>query len=416
MALSQKQVRELKPDPKKGKEGEYWEWERGLGVHVRRSGRKTFAVKFRVRDTGQQRVYTIGDADKVTLAHARKEARRILVAVEEGHDPVQERQDKRQRGLTVSDLAEKWLGTVELKPTTRKLYEHNLAKAILPKLGKRSASKLTPADVRKLYFAIKDGGHATKANRTLTTVGAMFGWAARRDLIPSNPAAGAVARPDRAKETEDKRYLSEGETSRFLAACEHLRSEGGHHGRVAVGFELMLFCGLRPTDVFDPKSDPKSKGRGLRWDVIDFDRGVIDFGEDQKAGDAPARLNGPARALLASLDRTDPVWVFPSHRRPGRALADVRSTWGKVRELAAFDDPQPAPKALRKTFASHGRAWGFLAEVKPLLRHSERGDVTTAHYAHADGTTIAQAAEAIGTKLAAFASPKAAVLEFKAAK
>jgi integrase len=405
MALTQKQVRGLKPDPER-KRGEYFLWDfANFGVHVRGSGRATFVCKYRA--DGQQRMYTIGSADRISLADARKAAHRILADVERGRDPVQQRREKRQRGLTVADLSEKWLDTVELRPTTRKLYEHNLHLSILPAFGKRSASKLTPADVRRLYFTIQDAGHETKANRVNQTLAAMLSWGQRRDLIPTNPAAGAIARQDRSKEKADNRHLSEAEAGRFLTACEKLRAEGGNHGRVAVGFELMLFAGLRPSDVFP------NDGYGLKWSEIDADAGLIRF-ENQKAGTAPAYLNGPARSLLASLDREPgDVFVFPSNRT-GRALADVRRTWEKIVELAEFEDPRPAPKCLRKTFATLGRAWGFgLEAIKPLLRHSERGDVTTAHYAHADGATIGQAAEGIAVKLAALSNPNAEVIPIK---
>ena len=82
-------------------------------------------------------------------------------------------------------------------------------------------------DVRQLYYSIRDAGHATKANRVKATLSSMFGWAVRRDVLPVNPAAGAVDRQDRAKENASTRYLSEAEVSRFLAACEKLRAEGG---------------------------------------------------------------------------------------------------------------------------------------------------------------------------------------------
>jgi integrase len=364
---------------------------------------------------GRARVRSEGAREwrEILRAQVQDEARR---AAEDdaalGKDPAKERTEKK-RGRTVEALSEKWLASLEAEgkaSTTLALYRHNLAKAILPKLGKRPARAITAKDVSDLYFSLRDS-NPMKANRVLTTLGSMLSWAKRRHHIPENPAAGAVARQDRAQERADDRHLSEAEVSRFLAACERLRAAGGHHGRVAVGFELMLYAGLRPSDVF-----PKD-GDGLKWSEIDLDAGLIRF-ETQKAGDAPAYLSGPARALLVSLDREPgDVFVFPSNRT-GRAVADTRGTWEKVCELAEFDDPRPAPKALRKTLATRARAWGFTLEaVKPLLRHSERGDVTTGHYMHPTHEGNAQTSEEIATRLANLGEPaKVVTLKTKATK
>jgi integrase len=397
MALTQKKANELKPD---GTDRVEWDLP-GFGVRVRASGAKSWVVKYRVRTTGAQRKMTLGTVERVPLSMARAEAKRLLAKAALGKDPAHARARVR-RGLTVAALSEEWLAALEsdgAKATTLGLYRHNLSRSILPKLGKRPARTITAQDVRQLYYLIRDAGQATKANRVKATLSSLLGWGVRRDHLPSNVALGAVALQDRAKERADDRHLSEAEVARFLAACEKLRGEGGHHGRVAVGFELILFCGLRPSDVF------RKDGDGLKWSEIDADAGLIRF-ESQKAGDAPAYLRGPARALLASLGREPgDVFVFPSNRT-GRALHDVRTTWDRVVELAEFDDPRPAPKCLRKTLASSARAWGFTLEtIKPLLRHSEKGDVTTAHYAHADGKTIGDAAEEIANRLAGLGEP-----------
>lgn len=57
----------------------------GLSLVVQPSGVKSWCVRYRVK--GRQRRYTIGRAEAIDIAHARKLARGILLKVAEGIDP-----------------------------------------------------------------------------------------------------------------------------------------------------------------------------------------------------------------------------------------------------------------------------------------------------------------------------------------
>jgi integrase len=401
MPLTMKAVRELRPDTKKP---EYTVWDTpGFGVRVRRNGVTTYVVKFR-NHLGEQRKMTLGSPDKIPLAQARKKAQKLIAEAKLGGDPAKARAETR-RGTRVSDLAERWIESREAdgrKPTTLRAYRWNLDNVIVPRFGNRIARTLTSEDVRQLYFKVRDEGKPYLANRVLATLSSMLGWAKRRDLIPDNVAAGAVDRQDRGKEKPNTRHLSEGEVHRFLSATRTLKAEGGNPGRMAAGFELMLLCGLRPSDVY-----------GLKWSEIDFEAGLIRFESDKTEAGTPAYLRAPAAALLGGLKKTDAMYVFPSPRQTGRSVHDGRKVWAKIVELAKFDDPTPSPKSLRKSHGSLARNWRHdLGAISKSLRHASQS-TTEKHYAFLGDPLVAAEQDVIQQKIAALANPKAKVVELK---
>jgi hypothetical protein len=94
-----------------------------LGLRVTPTGTKIFIAQARV--AGRKRRITMGFAPAMSLAKARAEAAHALVAMRNGVDPSLERKARLRaaaaRGLTISQLAEKWMAdfvTPKLKPRT----------------------------------------------------------------------------------------------------------------------------------------------------------------------------------------------------------------------------------------------------------------------------------------------------------
>src|SRR5690242_6118763 len=80
-----------------------------FGCRVRPSGSKSFIVQYRVggRNSPVRKV-TVGPSNKVTVEHARSEAKRILAKAQLGEDVAGERAKQRQE-LTVAQLCEEYL-------------------------------------------------------------------------------------------------------------------------------------------------------------------------------------------------------------------------------------------------------------------------------------------------------------------
>src|SRR5262245_15306852 len=90
-----------------------------FGVRLREGGSRKYVVHY--RQAGIQRRHTIGSTATMTLEEARKRARKILVAVDDGKDPAAEKESKRAAsGLLFAAVMRDYLEAyvISLKPKT----------------------------------------------------------------------------------------------------------------------------------------------------------------------------------------------------------------------------------------------------------------------------------------------------------
>src|SRR4051812_9917720 len=84
--------------------------QRGFGVRLYPSGRKSFFLDYRNLHGTKKRI-TLGDYPTLSSAAARNLARMRLADVHRGHDPAADRKRLRAE-LTLSELSEKYLASV----------------------------------------------------------------------------------------------------------------------------------------------------------------------------------------------------------------------------------------------------------------------------------------------------------------
>jgi integrase len=155
----------------------------------------------------------------------------------------------------VADLADAWLTDVadRAKPKTLTNYRSNVRAKILPSLGRRVVAELTPADVRRMHAAIRASGagysSVASAHRTLVT---MLEYAkSERVVSGENVAMLAAPRRGRVGKANDSFSRAQAEA---LLQIEDARTTLG------------LLTGLR-----------SGEAMALRWEDIDFERGVAEL-------------------------------------------------------------------------------------------------------------------------------------------
>ncbi|HVC21748.1 MAG TPA: integrase arm-type DNA-binding domain-containing protein, partial [Vicinamibacterales bacterium] len=214
--LTDRHLRAMRPGPTAI---DTWDaQQRGLIVRVLPSGRIEFATRYRIH--GKRRRLKLGEYPAVSLAAARKRARRAQSAVDNGEDPARDHQLAKAAPVdTVKALSDDYL-----KKHARKFKrsadedERILNVDVLPKWGDRSVRELTRRDVRGLIDGIVDRGAPVMANRVLAIVRRMLNFAVDNDWIEANPAA-RLAKPTR--ETSRERVLSDEEVRRLWRLLEH---------------------------------------------------------------------------------------------------------------------------------------------------------------------------------------------------
>ena len=162
----------------------------GLCLRVRAGGSRTFIIQWR---QGQfQRRHTIGKVGVFSLDEARKAARKALVGIDEGNDPIAVRAKARASDKQVFLLlAEEYLDfrAKDLKPLSHEQCRLHLQKYFQP-LHRLAVSRIDRAVVAAELRAISKQRGPVAADRARSTLSAFFGWCVGEGIGEVNPVIG----------------------------------------------------------------------------------------------------------------------------------------------------------------------------------------------------------------------------------
>jgi integrase len=254
--------------------------------------------------------------------------------------------------VTVAAYAAEWLPSHPVSPRTREVYEQILRKHIIPALGARTLADVTSADVRQMFRTME----ADKTSRALlakvkTVMSAMFQTASEDRKIPANPVRGV-----RFQASPPKRR-------RAMTADEWHRVRRYLRDDYRLLADIVMATGCRIEEA-------------LGMETEDINRGVWHV----------QRVRNELKAGFVTVDktktgRTREVPMDPAIVRrikatgPGRVFPDIPSTtyrkaWRAACKAAGLDW-RPAPRDLRRTFATLAREGGAdLEAVRVALGHA----------------------------------------------
>ncbi|WP_119458533.1 site-specific integrase [Rhodospirillaceae bacterium SYSU D60014] len=352
----------------------------GFGVRVYPSGRKAFVLSYRVH--GRKRLMALGDFGPLTLEKAREWARKYIVQVEEGKDPLDEKRKAAVR-KTLDDLIKKYISDhAKVHKKTWAKDERRLNNHIPADWLGRKAASITRDEIADLHKRI--GKRAPyEANRLLEILRKMFKLARVWHIIDEtapNPATDIT----RFREKKRKRWVLPEEVPALAAAID---AEPNIYIRGALWTYLLV--GVRKTELLQAK----------RTDV-DWNRALLRL-PDTKAGDEQhAPLNGPTVALFQALPAIkDNPYLFPGAKK-GKHLVNIWKAWDRIRQAAGVEDVRLHD--LRRTVGSWmTQAKVDLNTIKDALRHANIS--TTLTYARLGADPAREAIEEHGQRILAAA-------------
>jgi|SRR5690625_390073 len=162
---------------------------KGLILRVTTKGYKAFAFRYWYNNSSHQR--TIGSTDDYTLAEARKIASEWRKMLDDGKDPIAEKQQNKE-AITLAEYIEIFKNDYlkrKLKPSTQKTYASRLNKALKDPISKLSLIEIDRPDVRK-FLKAEAKNHPTNANRLHSILSKLFNEAIEDGYIESNPMKG----------------------------------------------------------------------------------------------------------------------------------------------------------------------------------------------------------------------------------
>jgi integrase len=355
---------------------------RGLGLRVTRNGARSWIFNYRVK--GLERRLTIGAIANWPLKVARDEARRLRRLVDQGHDPMAERQAARAAS-TVRELFERWRTekAPSMRPRSKKEYESLFRQWIEPELGNRKVADITHADIDRLHRKITSKGRQVRANRVVSFLARLFNlsivWKMRADT--------PVKAIEKNAEQPRHRYLTEDELGRLNAA---LIDDPDRQTCNIV--QLLLATGAR-----------KSEALAMRWDHLELGAAAVwtkPASATKQAKIHRVPLNDVARHILLAIKAAQSgskvtslsPFVFPARNELGH-VRDIKRGWERICNAAGLVDFRIHD--LRHSFASLLISEGeSLSMVGALLGHSQAQ--TTSRYAHLIDSAQRRATERLG--------------------
>jgi integrase len=369
---------------------------RGLIVTVLPSGRKQFSVRYRVH--GKQRRLVLGDYPGLTLALARKRARKAQTDIDGGRDLAAEHQAaKTARTDTVDALVIDYLAKHARKFKKTESADEDeriINKDVLPKWTGRSVRELTRRDVRALLDHV--GARApVMANRVLACVRKMLNFAVDHEWIDANPAA-RIKKP--APESSRERVLNDDEIRRVWRLLSNLPTTSdkpapGRRRRSGTKDDPLCPISARLAALLKVRLLTAQRGgevARMRWVDVDLKTGWWTIpGTDTKNGE-PHRvpLTLQTVAIISSMQLATDADDDDDEEKPGRAFVFV-GYGASIRDRA-----KKAPAALvrvlgfefrghdfRRTAATRMAAAGIPREhISRVLNHIEGGPRATKVY------------------------------------
>ncbi len=170
----------------------------GLRLRVAENGSKTFSFWYRNR-AGEAKRYALGAYPDLSLAKARRAARRLGVVVDAGSDPQAERQAERKaakvrRGAgTFADLCDDFIADQadEWRPVTRISWTRYIEREVKPALGTKRPEEITGDDIQDLVESIKKRGALVSAARCYEVVRRLCAWAVWKKRLAASPCEAA---------------------------------------------------------------------------------------------------------------------------------------------------------------------------------------------------------------------------------
>ena len=347
----------------------------GLGLRVYPSGKKTFVLSYRSR--GRKRLMALGRYGTLTLDKARTRARKLLVQVEDGKDPL----DEKRRGSqeeTFGALMEAYVERhAKVHKKTWRDDEQRLKRHIPATWKGRRVSDITRREISSLHHRIGEA-KPYEANRLHEILRKMFGLARTWGFLEDD-AGNPATSIERFKEKARKRWLTPAELPRLTAVIDR---EPSIYIRALLW--LLMLTGARKGELLS-----------ATWDDVDWSLERLRLPETKSGEEQFITLNAAAMAVLQATPRDERnPRIFPGHK--GGKLTNLNTAWREIRKAADLEDLQMHD--LRRSVGSWlSQAGVDLNLIKEALRHSNIS--TTLTYARLGEDAAREAMEDHGKRV-----------------
>ncbi|MDH4993320.1 site-specific integrase [Aquamicrobium lusatiense] len=211
----------------------------------------------------------------------------------------------RSASMTFGEAAKKWIAKADadgLERTTVTRYKQTYNLHVAPAFSGMKLSSITPPQIQRHIDDLAGTMSASSLKKVRNCFTQVFGYAVKRGLAGHNPATAIEIPDQRRKESEPVEMPTKAEIRAIIDAAPD---------KWKVFLRVAVLTGMRASEL-----------RGLRWQNVDLDRGVIHVAErvdrygqfgppKTKAGRRDIPMSAGMVALLEALPRTGEL-VFPN--------------------------------------------------------------------------------------------------------
>jgi integrase len=261
----------------------------GLYIIVQPSGRKSYAVRYRVG--GRNRKLTLPGG--LTLAAARKAASDALLEVANGGDPAAVKQQRKRvaKEGSFASVAEIYMALEGNKQRSATWKAGILRRSILPALGELPIGDIRRSDVVRMLDGIERRSGPVAADRALAVASKIFNWHATRSDDFRSPLVRGMRRTN-GHERARSRILTDDEIRRIWKTAN---SDPGPFPA------LILFLLLTAAR--------RSEAARMAWDEVAGADWTLPAARNKTKQDLLRPLSAAAQALLDARPRIGP-FVF----------------------------------------------------------------------------------------------------------
>jgi integrase len=345
--------------------------QRGLALLIQPSGYRAYKLIYRFH--GRPRWLTIGAADAIALANARKEAAKLMLRVIQGEDPAAEKRAKRGAG-TFAEMANRYVE--EHAKNRNKSWRQGAAlvsRYLLPLWGKLSANSITRSDVRAMMRKMSDA--PILANQVLASASAIFTWATKQELLANNPCRGV----ERNATVSRERVLADTELLLFWQAFGEADAPG-------MALRVLLLTGQRPGEVTHMRHDQITDGW---WTLPGAPDAKTGWKGTKNGVTHRVWLPQSVQNIIAGLNVGDD-FVFG---QPLELTATMRNICTQLKV------PRATPHDLRRTHGSTITRLGFGRDAMNRIQNHKEGGIADVYDRHSYENETKRIMEAVAGHL-----------------
>lgn len=359
------------------------------GLYAYKQKTKTsFFYKYRVN--GRQSLAKLGSLGSVSIDDAKDKARRYYILAREGFNPVdylkeqsEQYHEKREREqYSISDAFSDWEEFYKPKLKKSSLDEWTLyGRYVEPEFSHRALKEIKPEEINSFHASIDK---PYSANRAIKIMKKLYSVARKLGKYDGNePFIALELNPEKKR----RRYLSGDEPKRLYQVLEKYKLKGDGEFKASCCILLYLLTSARKKEWLNT---PKE------W--VDLERGILSLPDTKNNEPDDKILPTSAIYILEELfiRFPDSPWVFPSPRKIGFPLENIKRHWDIIRKEAAIEDVRLHD--LRRTFASIALSSNIsLDQIGEILNHKDVG--TTKGYAYLINTEKRAATEHVAQNI-----------------